>query len=167
MNMEINLHSPRGRRKETTSDEFHRRYEIVEPGGCWVWDNPNGLGYGDISVGGGTKGAHRISWELHRGPIPKGLCICHRCDNKSCVNPEHLFLGTRTDNMQDMLRKRNLLSPPNRKLSARALREKSLTDDDIDEIRRLHQTKGTHEINLKYGVGFQVINRINRGTFRA
>ena len=74
---------------------------------CWEWGasrNPNG--YGNIKVNYKIRKAHRISWTIHQGEIPEGLCVCHTCDTPSCVNPYHLFLGTHTDNMNDMNRKR-------------------------------------------------------------
>ena len=73
---------------------------IPEPNtGCWLW-----LGF--ISPDGyGTRLAHRRAWELARGPIPDGMLVCHRCDVRHCVNPDHLFLGTHLDNMRDMIRK--------------------------------------------------------------
>ena len=77
---------------------------------CWVWisskisSKPN-RGYGRIWVNGKPELAHRISWEIANGPIPKGMQVLHRCDNPSCVRPDHLFLGTQRDNMQDSIEK--------------------------------------------------------------
>jgi hypothetical protein len=90
---------------DKTIARFHAKY-IPEPNsGCWLWDGwVNGRGYGRFGKGL----AHRISWELHRGPIPAGMNICHKCDVPPCVNPDHLFLGTQTDNMRDCARKGRL-----------------------------------------------------------
>lgn len=72
---------------------------------CWIWmGSKHPRGYGCF-CGGNTATAHRYSYEHFVGPIPDGLCVCHKCDNPSCVNPDHLFVGTHTDNMLDKMAK--------------------------------------------------------------
>lgn len=73
---------------------------------CWEWTGSRWNGYGTLSGdGGATLKAHRASWSLFRGEIPNGLHVLHHCDNRACVRPSHLFLGTNRDNMQDMVNK--------------------------------------------------------------
>lgn len=82
---------------------FMKKVVLDEESNCWVWTAcKNSDGYGHFGVGPSTPGkAHRVSYELFRGPIPDGQMVCHKCDNPSCVNPEHLFLGSGQDNMDD------------------------------------------------------------------
>jgi len=69
---------------------------------CWEWIRyKNTKGYGMITIHGKPVMAHRLSWEMRNGPIPEGLCACHHCDNPSCVNPGHIFIGTAQDNIRD------------------------------------------------------------------
>lgn len=89
-----------------------RFWDRVTPGTpteCWIWPGTrNNKGYGLIGKGGrGTGGftVHRVSWMIHRGPIPDGKWVLHRCDTPACVNPDHLFIGTHRDNMADMVAK--------------------------------------------------------------
>lgn len=74
---------------------------------CWIWDSPrrDKDGYGWFRPGGRRISTHRFSWLYHRGPIPEGMSVLHRCDRPYCVNPDHLWLGTQKDNVQDMMQK--------------------------------------------------------------
>lgn len=80
------------------------------PSGCWEWRAAISAdtGYGALSVNGRVTGAHRASFQEFNGPIPRGMCVCHRCDNRCCINPDHLFLGTKLDNTLDALSKGRL-----------------------------------------------------------
>lgn len=84
---------------------FWSKVNIGAADACWPWLASTKNGYGQINVGGEISYAHRLSYEFANGEIPSGLFVCHRCDNKSCVNPVHLFLGTQQDNMDDMIAK--------------------------------------------------------------
>ena len=84
---------------KTTKERFWEK--VDKSGDCWKWIAHLLKGYGRFRLNNKTWSAHRVSWTLHYGEIPEGMCVLHRCDNPGCVNPEHLFLGTRTDNMKD------------------------------------------------------------------
>jgi len=86
-------------------ERFWKKVDVGNLDDCWLWTASVGTdGYGRISVGGrGGKlmSAHRIAYELEHGRVPKGKWVLHKCDNKLCVNPKHLYSGTHTDNMND------------------------------------------------------------------
>lgn len=119
-------------------------------GRCWIWTGATTQGgYGNLfdRVKSKTVYVHRFSWELHYGEIPKGLWVLHRCDNTICVRPSHLFLGTQTDNMQDMVAK-------NRHLKGEENLSSKLTDKDVILIRQLceSRTMTKSEIAREYGI---------------
>lgn len=89
---------------KTIEDRFWAK---VDRGGeCWRWTaGCDSSGYGSLRVEHAKISAHRLSWQLHHGPIPPGQNVLHRCDNPRCVRPSHLFLGTQADNIADMLAK--------------------------------------------------------------
>ena len=107
--------------------------------------------------------AHRFSWELYKGSIPDGdgyhgVCVLHRCDNRACVNPDHLFLGTQADNIRDMIRKgRNDDRSGERNFSAK------LSQRDVNEIRSLAGRLPQRAIAEKFGVSQSQISHIIRG----
>jgi len=87
---------------------FFRKVQKAEGDQCWLWTGYRDRdGYGKLRLGGGERRvlAHRLSYELHKKPIPKGLCVCHSCDNPPCVNPAHLWTGTNDANREDSIAK--------------------------------------------------------------
>lgn len=78
----------------------------ISPSGCWEWNKSKaGKGYGVLSFFKRNYYVHRVSYRIFKGEIPQGLCILHACDNPKCFNPDHLFLGTHKDNVDDMIKK--------------------------------------------------------------
>ncbi len=147
----------------TLQERFDEKYQIVEPGGCWVWTGAmDKKGYGAFSYKGQNSKAHRVSWEIHHGPIPRGkgyhgTCVCHTCDNRLCVNPAHLFLGTMADNQRDMVEKGRCHSYGK---PGEANGYSKLTQLQVKKIRRLGGNVFQREIARRFGVSQTQIQRI-------
>jgi hypothetical protein len=121
---------------ETDIREFWSKVQKTDS--CWEWvGKKDHAGYGYFK---GGRTAHRFSWEITHGPIPEGLCICHHCDNPSCVRPDHLFLGTHQDNVWDSKRK--------------GRRPAKLNVEAVKEIRK-HEER-TYKIARKLAAKFEV-----------
>lgn len=91
---------------------FMDRVEMVPFSGCWYWAGATNGRYGKLKLAGRLEYAHRVSYQTHYGPVPEGLMVLHRCDEPLCVNPDHLFLGTQTENMRDCIAKGRFSPPP-------------------------------------------------------
>lgn len=136
---------------------------------CWEWTaalSEHGYGHFNLWRNGKTVNlkAHRVAWQIVRGPIPDGLFACHSCDNPRCVNPKHLFLGTQDDNMADMARKgRNLDHRPRVKGEGHPLHK--LSSDDVAEIRRVYAAGGVtqRELGKRFGVSQARVQMIVTG----
>lgn len=122
---------------------------------CWEWQATiHTGGYGEFSVNGHYILAHRYSWELHNGMPAGNLLVCHSCDNPRCVRPDHLFLGTDADNVQDMIKKR-------RHQHGEAHRSSKFTPAEVRAIRASTETIRT--LARHYGVAHSTIGNIKRG----
>lgn len=141
-------------------DRFWNKVRIGD--GCWEWHGAkNEAGYGLFTlVKGTTQSTHRIAWELERGQIPDGAHVLHTCDNRSCVRPSHLFLGTHLDNMRDMRAK-------GRRASFRGEDNgrSKLTDENVRAIRAALALGGRikSRISREFGVSDTLVGLIAAG----
>lgn len=162
--------------KQHEARTLRRLWKYVTRGaGCWLWTGAvSHNGYGKLWTGTATVPAHRYSYTLHTGAIPDGLSVLHRCDTPACVNPEHLFLGTHTDNMADMVQKRRQYrtaprpSIPGATTGSVWIRGSKngnarLTDEKVVELRALHGEGWTQrELAERFGMDQTTISDVAR-----
>lgn len=129
-------------------------FRVVKTPTCWNWTGTRiPRGYGMLGNAGRAVLVHRVSYEVHVGSIPKNLHVLHTCDNRLCVNPAHLFVGTNKDNMRDMTLKGRSNKPKGEDNG-----QAKLTEDEVIQIRNLDlSTDATAAI---YGVGVLAIQRV-------
>lgn len=136
--------------KKNTHGLSHQKkldYYTDKTGDCWEWTGLlNDNGYGKIYINGKLESAHRIAWRLGRGGIKDNLHVLHKCDNRKCVNPDHLFLGTNNDNIRDKVNK-------NRQPHGEGVYCAKLNDGSVLEIkRRVANGESQTKLAEEYGV---------------
>ena len=169
------------------SEKLWKRVDKTE--GCWNWTGPvNSSGYGSLMIDGHKAGAHRHSYEMAYGPFDRALCVLHHCDNPRCVRPDHLWLGTRSDNMMDCAAKGrnqghyrwtkennpNAGKPMPPEMRARVSKWKErpfrVKSPNGQIIEGMNLTKFCRDNNLNNGAMFSVIHgrvRIHKGYTQA
>ena len=146
------------------SERFFEKVIPVPEAGCWLWTgavDPKGYGRFLNTATRRSVLAHRTSWELLRGPIPDGMFVCHKCDTPGCCNPDHLFLGTPSDNNADMTRKgrRNQPMP----VTQRGERHYAarLSEDDVRAIRS--SSGNQRVVAARFGIERSLVSMIRSG----
>lgn len=139
----------------TLAERFWEKVRVAGADECWEWQAAdNGLGYGLLGVEGRMIYAHQLSYEFEHGPFSITKCVLHSCDNPPCVNPAHLFLGTKKDNSRDMASKRRAAGQDGRKLKP-------------EEVARIRERITSGEIQRalarEYGVSDTTISEIKTG----
>ena len=144
----------------------------IDENGCWLWDNDKQRGgYGMFWDGQKSKSAHRLVYELLVAPVDSLLCVCHKCDNRRCVNPDHLFVGTHAENSADMVAKNRQAKGlthwsfihPEIKLDAKGSKnsQAKITESQVLEIRESDKT--VKELAAEYGMSYMGMYKVKTG----
>jgi len=150
---------PTGNKGHCCSPTCTLQYLSKQDGECRVWTGSiNGKGYGGIRINGKQYKAHRVSYEIKFGPIPEGMLALHKCDNRMCINPDHIFPGTSKENTADMIAK-------GRDVRGEACSWSKLTDQQVNEIRdkiSVGKRGVLKALAIEYGVSQSTISDIKR-----
>jgi len=132
---------------------------VDDSGECWIWTGALNRGYGWMGIEGTQMQTHRISYLLHYGDLPSGTVICHHCDNPPCVNPAHLYAGSRASNVADMVTRGRLIN-----LRGEEHGKARLTADQVRSIRSSYADGSATQVELSatYGINQSHISRIIR-----
>jgi hypothetical protein len=143
------------RKTQPARDRLLRHVTVIERG-CWIWTGGADV-YGSMWYNGRHMGAHRASYLIHHGPIPDGMHVCHRCDTPLCVNPDHLFIGSRRDNMHDA-------SVKGRTAQGHRAGAAKLTWEAVGDIRRANPRTEVEmaAVCARYGINRRTLYRIVR-----
>ena len=139
--------------------KIEAKIERIPESGCWIWIGPlHHTGYGNFNENGKRTRAHREIFQRLVGSIPKGKFLCHKCDIRSCVNPNHMFIGSHQDNMNDMVNKK-------RSLFGSKHHNSKLTEHDVHLIKHFYALDPYSSIAARFGVSESLIKQIktNRG----
>lgn len=146
-------------------DRLKAKMKVNDETGCWEWQKSlNTNGYGQFRFRGRPQQAHRVSWILHNGEIPEGegqyktLYVLHKCDNPICINPEHLFLGSQSDNANDAISKDRWHQLPG--LTGEAHGRALITEDDVRAIRASDMP--ARKIAVQYGISHGAVQHIRK-----
>lgn len=157
--------------KNATEEQKKNRMRLIieqyiekKPNVCWDWNgNINSSGYAHIKIGGRDSlrsyNAHRIAYLVYVGSIEKNKIVCHKCDNRKCCNPEHLFLGTYKDNMVDMVNKKRNMNPKGSQCSWSKLNE----DQVLKMLELFKNGKNCAEVAREFGIDRRSASDIKRG----
>ena len=141
-----------------TEKEIERFWSKFNKDECWTWSRGTNNGYGWFGIKRLKKNfyAHRLSWQLTNGEIRDGLCVLHKCDNRLCGNPSHLFIGTIADNMHDKVLK-------GRQIKGSEVPSSKLTEHQVLEIKTLRPKTTIEALSLAYNVSKSTIINICMG----
>jgi len=143
--------------EKSLQERFEEKVEFIPPSSCHWWSaSLNNDGYGQFRVGGKMQKTHRVAYSLYKGPILQGMCVCHSCDNRACVNPDHLWLGTHIQNIADRVKK----DRSRKDLKGSNSRWAKLSEDDIQVIRGLLKNHTQEFIAKRFGVLQGAISKI-------
>lgn len=128
--------------------------------GCWLYKNSNSGIYSKVRWEGKWHSGHRISYESFVGPVPQGLWVCHKCDTPKCINPEHLFVGSASENRRDAVNKKRIPSGEKNHFS-------KFTDVQVEEMRILKEEGFTYErLSRIFNCSYPYIYKIIKNTLR-